>query len=274
MEGESKNNYYYVDEAGDLTFFNKKKRIIIGQPGVSKFFMVGVAQIDNPDLLTQQLEYLRCRLLNDPKYKDIPSMQPQEAKTAIAFHAKDDFSDIRFKVFDILRNFNTKVYVVIKSKQELALSVQKKFLETGEKTLNQNKIYDDLVTRLFKDRLHKVDNNHVVFARRGKKLREEALTNALLKAKMNFEKKWNKTTSSKIYVKSAYPSEYIGLQVIDYYLWALQRLYEKKEDEFFKPIAHQYKLIIDLDDRRKNHYGEYYCKSNLLSLEKIDFDRG
>jgi hypothetical protein len=74
MEEESKTNYYYVDKAGDLTFFNKKKQIIIGQPGVSKFFMVGAAQIDNPKLLEQQLESFKNSLLNDPQYKDIPSM--------------------------------------------------------------------------------------------------------------------------------------------------------------------------------------------------------
>lgn len=273
MEEESITNYY-VDEAGDLTFFNKKKKIIIGQQGVSKFFMVGVALINNSDLLKQQLETLRSNVLNDPQYKNIPSMQPEKKKTAIAFHAKDDFSEIRPKVFDILKNSNTKVFVVIQSKKELALSTQKKFLKTGKKALNQNKIYDNLVTRLFKDRLHQANINNVVFARRGKKPREEALTNALLKAKKNFEKTWSKNTLSEIYVKSAYPSEYMGLQVVDYYLWALQRLYERQEDKFFKSVAHQYKLIIDIDDRRKKPYGEYYCKTNPLLLEKIDFKRG
>ena len=66
MTEESKTNYYYVDEAGDLTFFNKQKKIIVGQQGVSKFFMVGVAQIDNSNLLGQQLESLRNSLLSDP----------------------------------------------------------------------------------------------------------------------------------------------------------------------------------------------------------------
>ena len=274
MGEESSNNHYYVDEAGDLTFFSRKKQIIIGQPGISKFFMVGVAQIDDPKSLEEQLESLRSILLNDPQYKNIPSMKLEGGKTAVAFHAKNDFSEIRTKVFDVLQSSNTKVFVVIKSKQEMALSAQKQTMKTGKKTLNQNQIYDRLVTRLFKDRLHKVDTNHVVFARRGKKPREDALTGALLNAKKNFEKKWNKSSSSEIIVKSAYPSSHIGLQVIDYYLWALQRLYERKEDKFFNPISHQYKLIVDLDDRRVKPYGAYYTKTNLLSLEKIDFKRG
>jgi hypothetical protein len=36
--------------------------------------MVGAAQIDNPKLLEQQLESFKNSLLNDPQYKDIPSM--------------------------------------------------------------------------------------------------------------------------------------------------------------------------------------------------------
>lgn len=264
---------YYVDEAGDLTLFNKKGKIIIGKPGVSQFFMLGVAQICDSDQLGQQLESLRDSLLSDSLFKNIPSMQPKANKTAIAFHAKDDLAEIRLKVFKILETSNTKFYAAIRSKHKLAESAQKKYQKTGEK-FNQNKIYDDLVTRTFKNLLHKADSNQIIFARRGNKPRENALKNAIDKARTNFEKKWDRVNFSDTLVKSAYPSEYWGLQVVDYYLWALQRLYERNEDKYFTPIAHQYRLIMDLDDRRKKQYGEFYSDSNPLCLEKIKFDRG
>jgi len=57
--------------------------------------------------------------------------------------------------------------------------------------------------------------------------------------------------------------------VIDYYLWALQRLYERQEDRFFNLLACDYRLIIDLDDRRNKPQGEYYSDNNPFSLEKI-----
>ncbi len=265
---------YYVDEAGDLTLFNRKGKMIISKPGVSQFFMLGVAQICDFDQLGEQLESLRQNLLQNPLYKNIPSMQPEVNKTAIAFHAKDDLAEIRLKVFEILKHSNTKFYAAIRSKQKLVESAQKKYQKTGKK-FNQNKIYDDLVTRTFKNLLHKAEVNQIIFARRGSKPRETALKNSIYKARDNFEKKWDKLSQSDITVKSAYPSEYLGLQVVDYYLWALQRLYERHEDQFFNPIAHQYRLIIDLDDRRKKPYGEYYSDSNPLCLEKIvEFDRG
>lgn len=41
--------HYYVDEAGDLTLFNKKGKVIIGQEGCSKLFFLGTAHIiDHP----------------------------------------------------------------------------------------------------------------------------------------------------------------------------------------------------------------------------------
>jgi len=67
----------------------------------------------------------------------------------------------------------------------------------------------------------------------------------------------------------AYPSEYAGLQVIDYYLWALQRLFERGEDRFFNLVAKDYRLVMDLDDKRNKPYGEWYSDANPLELKKI-----
>jgi hypothetical protein len=70
-------------------------------------------------------------------------------------------------------------------------------------------------------------------------------------------------------IEPAYPSQVAGLQVVDYYLWALQRLYEREEDQFFKPLAQKYRLIMDLDDKRNKGYGEWYSDRNPLTLEKL-----
>ena len=91
--------YYYVDEAGDLTLFNKQGKIIVGNEGVSKVFMIGVLRLDDPSLAKQKLEDLRSSLLTDSRFKNIPSMQPQAKKTALLFHAKNDYSDVRKEVF-------------------------------------------------------------------------------------------------------------------------------------------------------------------------------
>lgn len=63
------------------------------------------------------------------------------------------------------------------------------------------------------------------------------------------------------------------LQASDYVLWALQRLYERREDRYFDYIAPLCSLIHDVDDIRENKkgkkYGVYYSQKNPLSLDKL-----
>lgn len=260
--------HYFVDEAGDLSFFNKKGHIIVGQPGTSKFFMVGVAQINDPEEVARELSALRARLITHPRYKSIPSMQPEAKKTAIAFHAKDDYAEVREHVFELIQFFDIKVFVAIRSKADIAEAAKANFKSLGKK-LQQNAIYDDLIKRLFKNLLHKADVVQIAIARRGKEAREEALEQAINQAQKNFEAKWKISSNSSILIEPAYPSQVAGLQVVDYYLWALQWLYEREEDQFFRPLAQRYRLIMDLDDKRNKGYGEWYSDRNPLTLEKL-----
>lgn len=268
MSAEIKYRHYFVDEAGDLTFFDKKGRTIVGQPGASKYFMVGVAQICDPQQITWQLNALRSSLMTDPHFKNIPSMQPEAKKTAITFHAKDDHPEIRVKVFELMQSFDIKVFVAIRRKADMAETAKADFKSLGKK-LEQNAIYDDLITRIFKNLLHKAEVIQIAIARRGKVAREEALEQAINQAQKNFESQWKISSNSSIIIEPTYPSEVAGLQVIDYYLWAVQRCYERDDDQFFLPLAKKYRLIMDLDDKRNKPYGEWYADRNPLTLEKL-----
>lgn len=261
-------HYYFVDEAGDLTLFNKRGQSLLGTGGVSYFFMVGVVHLPRPVEAQQQLEALRQELLADPYFKAVPSMQPEEKKTALAFHAKDDLPEVRREVFKLLPQLGAKVQVVIRRKDSLVRDGQALFRYHRRK-LNANDIYDDLVKRLFRNLLHKADKNEIVFARRGTLDRYEALHQAIERAKQNFAAKWGNRGNTPTTITSAYPHEFGGLQVIDYYLWALQRLYERQEERFFNLLAQDYRLIMDLDDKRQKPYGNWYSDQNPLTLAKL-----
>lgn len=129
---------YFVDEAGDLSLFNKRGEALMGRQGVSDFFMIGFADIPNPRQIDSRLRALREGLLADPYFQGVPSMQPDANKTAI-----------------------------------------------------------------------------------------------------------------------------------DYYLWALQRMYERGEARFFELLRSNYALVWDMDDTRRKAYGEYYDRRNPLKLERI-----
>lgn len=268
IDSKKKIRNYFVDEAGDTTLYNKKGKVILGNEGVSKCFMVGVAEIKNHNLAKQMLKELREELLADTYFKGVPSMQPERGKTAKYFHAKDDLPEIRMEVFKVLKKLDIKVQMVIRRKEVIAESAKLIFKATGKK-INGNDIYDDLVKRLFRNLLHKSDENKIHFARRGKTERTQALQTAIAKAKHNFDIRYSKKSNKPVDIIPAYPYEFIGLQIIDYYLWAIQRLYERKEERFFNYLSDDFRLIMDLDDKRNKPYGEWYSDSNKLSLKKL-----
>lgn len=261
-------HHYYVDEAGDLALFNTKGRSIVGEAGVSKFFMVGVAQISDPNAARKRLTSLRAKLLADPYFTGVPSMQPSAGKTASQFHAAKDLAEVRREVFAILPDLGAKIYVAIRRKGKLAPVARAIHRLTGQRWQEGN-IYDDLVKRLFRNLLHKADENRIVFARHAKWGRREALAMAIQKAKSNFEAKYGLASHKPTGIASAFPREEAGLQVIDYYLWALQRLFERGDDRFFNLLRPNYRLIMDLDDTRRKGYGEWYNDKNPLTREKI-----
>ncbi len=228
-----------------------------------------LAAVQIPDLNTThtKLEELRSALLSDPYFKDVPSMQPEAGKTGRFFHAKDDLPEVRREVFRLLPTFGAKVHVAIRRKEVLV--AQARFAHSRGSKLKSEDIYDDLVKRLFKNLLHKADINQIYFARRGKAERREALEGAILKAKRNFNERWGTLHDRPTRLTAANPWEHAGLQVADYFLWAVQRLFERGEDRFFASIAPSYRIIMDIDDDRHKPYGEWYSDSNPLRLEKI-----
>ncbi|HEY5599567.1 MAG TPA: hypothetical protein VIK48_02650 [Candidatus Manganitrophaceae bacterium] len=77
--------YYFVDEAGDPTLFDKKDREIIGTEGCSSYFMTGIAHIEQPILLRKKLHDLPAALLADPYFSGVPSFQPEHGKNSPIF---------------------------------------------------------------------------------------------------------------------------------------------------------------------------------------------
>jgi len=259
---------YFVDESGDLTLFDKRGRPLVGCDGVSKTFMVGVLKIPDPHAADKELAALRVKLLDDPYFQGVPSLRMDAGKTAMLFHAKDDAPEVRREVIRLIASLDCQVIVAIKRKTVL-MNRARWMMSDGHTKLNTNDVYDELITRLFKNLLHKAERNVIVYARRGKAHRRDAFQKAIQHAKYNFERQHGITAAGDTDIECSVPSAHAGLQVIDYFLWAVQRIYERGEDRFFNALAQHYKLIMDLDDTRSRAYGEWYSKANPLALKKI-----
>lgn len=255
-----------MDEAGDPTLFNRRKQVVIGQEGCSRYFIMGVLHIADPEQVSQELNQLRMELLADPNFKRVPSMQPQQKKTAIAFHAKDDLPEVRSEVFKLLMRHEMRFQAVVRDKQAVLSYVRQRNEHDPAYRYQQNELYDALVSRLFKNLLHKANAYRVCFARRGSSDRTAAFGAALEQARRNFNLTWNKIGTAPVEVLSGWPAQHTALQAVDYFLWALQRLYERQEERYLDLIWPKVSLVHDVDDTRQKKYGVYYDKRRPLTL--------
>jgi hypothetical protein len=261
--------HYYVDEAGDAVLFSSKGAIAFEKEGCSRYFFIGLTEINDHHLFSEEINLLRTRLLSDPYFQNIPSMTIGAKKTALRFHAKDDIPEVRHEVYKLIRRWDIRFFAVVKDKRALLDYVKERNRRETNYRYNQNELYDYLVRCLFSTLLHKAEKFNVIFSQRGKTDRNKALRAALHQARSNFSKNKGIICSAPIQVEVAAPEKMAGLQAVDYFLWALQRLYLKREDRYFNYISPLVHLIRDIDDTRRNRYGEYYTVKNQLLLEKI-----
>jgi hypothetical protein len=260
---------YYVDEAGDPILFDRKGNVIIGCPGCSRFFMLGLLDVPDPAELTHNLEDLRACLLADPYFRGVPSMQPAAKKTALAFHATDDLPEVRREVLALLASADLRFFAVVKRKQSVLQYVLSRNRLSPDYRYHPNELYDYMVRRLFKQRLHKDSAYNVWFATRGASDRNEALRVALVAARTRFAQDTGIAATAPLAVLPCLSRTCACLQAGDYFLWALQRFYERQEDRFLNLLWPRVSLVMDVDDTRENDYGVYYTQKKPLSLAAL-----
>ncbi len=266
--------HYFVDEGGDGTLFSSKGRVIIGTEGCSRFFMLGLLDVSDPIGLKQRLDALRLKLISDPYFKNVPSMLPQERKTAVAFHAKDDLPEVRWEVFKLLRETEGLRYFAVVADKYIVLDyVRQRNARDSSYRYHPNELYDYLVTRLFKNLLQKDSTYEIVFAQRGASDRTEALRRAIETVRDRFAQQKGMIFNSPIRIISSTPAVHGGLQAVDYFTWALQRVYEKGEDRYLNYIWHSVRLVHDMDDRRQSPYGAYYSQKKPLNAAALEWRR-
>ena len=267
-------HYYFVDEAGDPEIWGRRKEDIIIDRGGSRFFIIGLAHIHHTLAVSTALDHLRQNLLADPHYSSIPSMNPAKEKTAKQFHAKDDHPAVRERVFGLLsqQENDIRFYAVIREKRAVLDSIRRMESIDSSYRYQPSHLYDAMVRRIFSGRLHFDDSRYTVyFAQRGKSPRQGALLSALHNAQKDYESLAElPPTTPAIRFISGYPWQFQGLQVVDYFCWALQRLYERRDNTFWKMLwdAGKIRCVIDLDDvTRKWPNGQIYSEDNPLTGE-------
>lgn len=230
--------------------------LIVGQPGISKILILGFIKTDDPKPIRKALAALNQQISNDKYLKGIPSLQ----KSLIAFHAKDDCPEVRERVFKTIigLDFTAEVFV--------ARKIQNIFNVRHHRS--ENEFYDDLISKLFENKLHLAKENEIFYAVRGTKVRQAPIEQAIQKAIFTFETKWKRKIESKIKINPQSPSGEPCLQIIDYVNWAIQRAFIKRENRFYKFIEEKIAYMVDIYDIEK-YPKNFYNKKNTFDLKKI-----
>lgn len=264
----------FVDEAGDAVLFNRRGKIIVGKPGCSRFFIVGCLDVADPDALAEDLDALRTRLVADPYFAGVPSMQSEAKKTAAAFHTKDDLPEVRRDVFEVLRRHDLRFLSVVRDKLRVVEDVKEMNRWNRRYRYSPTELYDDMVGRLFRDRLRKDDEIRICFAPRDRKPRTGAFLDALRRTWAQFPCRWETKGETPVTIQPGALAQDAGLQAVDYFLWSLQRFYERGEDRFLGLLWPQFRLVMDIDDKRETDYGAYYSQEKPLVRAALEGRRG
>ncbi len=248
--------YCFVDESGDPIFFNKKGKDLLKSEEVSPVFIVGYLETKNHNEITRKLNILREEIRNDDYLKGIPSIE----KTLKHFHVKDDCSEVREKVFKAIKEMEIEVYIIV-ARKDTAQFINK----FGGK---DRKLYSYLVEKLFENRMHIYSEMDIYFSKMGNTVREHNMRDALEKAKVAFHKKWGKENHGDMRLFIQEPSQIATLQVIDYLIWTVYRVYTKREMRYYNFIQEKIKLIVDIFDSEK-YPKNYYNEKNPLDINKI-----
>lgn len=262
--------HYFVDEGGDAILFSRKGKVLVGTEGCSRFFILGLLEVSAPAVLKERLEDIREQLMDDSYFKNVPSMQPANRKTAFAFHAKDDLPEVRRDVFRLLRDSEgLRFFPVVADKLSVLEYVRQRNKREPAYRYHPNELYDSLTERLFRERLHQSSGYHIIFSKRGKSDRTAALHQALETARSHFVTQQEITKHGSLNIAVATPKEHAGLQAVDYFIWALQRLYERGEDRYLAYLWKAFGLVHDIDDTRKTDYGVYYTQNRPLTAAAL-----
>ena len=226
--------HFYVDEAGDPVLFARRRRSIVGTEGCSRYFILGMLEVDDPAGLARKLTALRQKLLADPIFAGVESFKRERKKTAVLFHAKDDLPEVRLPVFQLLREQGEalRFYAVVCDKEVILREVQARNQAEPDYHFKPNHLYN-LLMRYLLGSFHRVaDSYQVCVARRGKRDRNEAMVAALEHAETDFEKNFgfNRGGKAAWSLRVSAPEQDVPLQAADYFLWALQRFYEPRLD--------------------------------------------
>lgn len=257
-----KTYHRFLDEAGDTTFYGKGKVNIVGTPGVSKSFILGMVKFKEPlEVIRDKVLYFQENIKTDAYYLEVPSIQKRIKKAGFYFHATDDPPEVRKTFYELIKNINCSFEAVVGRK--FSMLYEKK--HNG----NESEFYADLLSHLLKNKLGSKKKLVLNIAARGKSTKNKNLQLALNKAtkRFRYNKMEKEITANVVFNVQSQTNEPL-LNIADYFCWAIQRVFERGEMRYYNFLKDKISLVIDLYDSAKyDNWKNYYSPKNVLTAQ-------
>lgn len=201
-----------------------------------------------------------CPMARLPPLKESPAEIQSLQKSLKFFHAKDDSPEVRERVYKTIVSLDFKAEFIV------ARKIEQTFVKRHQR--KENIFYDDLLAKLFENKLHTSTQNKIYYAVRGNRIRQEPIKSAIQTAVLTFEEKWKTSVESSIEIQSQTMTGEPCLQVIDYMNWAVYRAFTKGDMRFFNFVRDKVSYLVDLYDTA--HYpNNFYNKKRPFDINKI-----
>lgn len=259
----------FLDEAGDTTFYGKKKSIIIGNNGVSKSFSLGMVKFKQPlGVIRDDINKLVQQVISDPYYSDIPSIRKKVNSKGFYFHATDDIPEVRKLFYEYISGLDCSFEAVIGRKRV--------DIYESKHNSKEAEFYADLLSHLLKNKLQLGGKLVLNIASRGNTTKNHNLELALrLAIEKHHKKRKGKPIQTKVVFNVQSQEQEPILNVTDYFCWAIQRLIERGEIRYYNYLKDKIKFVTDIYDWKK-YKGSMNCYTpkkpmtieNLIVLEQ------
>jgi len=225
------NYHFFLDEAGDTTFYGNGKVPLLGTEGVSQYFILGILTINEPlDTVRKKVIELQNNIAFDEYLIDIPSIKKKKSKYGYFLHAKDDVPEVRKMAFELIKSIDCSFDAAI-GKKDYGIYEKK---HNG----NQAEFYADLLSQLLHLKLKDYKKLVLTVAQRSRCTTHTNLEKGLQKAMKIAKHKYPETSNNcKVVFNVQKPTTEPIINLVDYFLWALQRKIERGENRYFDFLA-------------------------------------
>lgn len=210
---------------------------------------------------------LQKSIEDDPYFQSIPSIQRRKNKNGFHLHANDDLPEIRKMGYELIKAINCSFEAV----------VARKIYGLYERKHNGNEaeFYADMLSHLLKNKLNKYDRLVLNIAGRSNCTTHSNLKRGLGKSvERSTMRNPDQPNDCEVVFNVQTPTSEPILNLADYFVWAIQRVFERGDTRFYDFISHKVSQVIDIYDfdnfqQPKAKSGAHYGRRRKLTQENL-----